>query len=333
MHLWPGSHLPLGATYDGAGTNFAVFSEVAERVELCLFDDDGAETRVDLPESHAFVWHGYAPAVGPGQRYGFRVHGPFDPGAGLRSHPSKLLLDPYVLAVEGEVQWDESLFTYRFKDPDGPLNDLDSAAAMPKGVVTSPFFDWGTDRPPGTPWHETLIYEVHVKGFTQRHPDVPAQLRGTYAGLAHPAAIEHLTSLGVTAVELLPVHQFIQDSHLVERGLRNYWGYNSIGYLAPHNAYSASGQRGGQVQEFKQMVKAMHAAGLEVILDVVYNHTAEGNEMGPMLSFKGIDNAAYYRLVEDDKRFYYDTTGTGNSLNPRHPHVLQLIMDLSLIHI
>jgi pullulanase/glycogen debranching enzyme len=279
MRLWPGSPFPLGATYDGSGTNFAVFSEVAERVELCLFDSDGSETRLDLPETTAQVWHGYLPTCGPGQRYGYRVHGPYEPSAGLRCHPAKLLLDPYATAVDGEVAWDEALFTYRFDEPDGPVNDLDSGPHMPKGVVTSPYFDWAHDRPPRTPWNETVVYEVHVKGFTERHPGIPEQLRGTYAGLAHPAAIEYLSALGVTAVELLPVHQFIQDSHLVERGLRNYWGYNSIGFLAPHNAYSSSGQSGGQVQEFKQMVKALHAAGIEVILDVVYNHTAEGNHL------------------------------------------------------
>ncbi|HZZ48229.1 MAG TPA: glycogen debranching protein GlgX, partial [Pseudonocardia sp.] len=291
------------------------------------FAADGTETRAALPEHTAQVWHGYAPTTGPGQRYGFRVHGPYEPSAGLRSHPSKLLLDPYATAVEGEVDWNEAMFTYRFDAPDGPLNDLDSAPYMPKGVVTSPYFDWANDRPPRTAWNETIVYEVHVKGFTQRHPGIPEELRGTYAGLAHPAALEYLSALGVTAVELLPVHQFIQDSHLVERGLRNYWGYNSIGFLAPHNDYSASGPTGGQVQEFKQMVKAMHAAGLEVILDVVYNHTAEGNHLGPTLSLKGLDNRAYYRLVDDDPRFYYDTTGTGNSLNMRQPYVLQLIMD------
>src|SRR3954462_6629210 len=327
MKLRPGRTYPLGAHYDGHGTNFALFSELATRVELCLFDDNGTESHVDLPEMTGFVWHGYARGLGPGQRYGFRVHGPYEPGAGLRCHPSKLLLHPSATAVEGEVDWDESLFTYRFDAPDGALNDLDSGPSMLKGVVTSPFFDWVHDRPPRTPWSETIVYEVHVKGFTQRHPGIPEELRGTYAGLAHPAAIEYLAALGVTAVELLPVHQFIQDSHLVERGLRNYWGYNSIGFLAPHNDYSASGQAGGQVQEFKQMVKAMHEAGIEVILDVVYNHTAEGNHLGPTLSFKGLDTRAYYRLVDADPRFYYDTTGTGNSLNMRQPHVLQLIMD------
>src|SRR3954447_25985786 len=242
MQLWPGTFFPLGASYDGTGTNFAVFSEVAERVELCLFDSDGAETRVDLPETTAQVFHGYAPTVGPGQRYGFRVHGPYDPASGVRCLPSKLLLDPYATAVDGEVSWDKALFSYRFDDPDGPVNDLDSGAHMPKGVVTSPYFDWAHDRPPRTPWSQTIVYEVHVKGLTQRHPDIPQELRGTYAGLAHAAAIDYLKALGVTAVELLPVHQFIQDSQLVERGLRNYWGYNSIGFLAPHNAYSASGQ-------------------------------------------------------------------------------------------
>jgi glycogen operon protein len=327
METWPGEPFPLGATYDGAGTNFSLFSGVAERVELCLFDDDGTETRIDLPEVTALCWHGYLPHVGPGRRYGFRVHGPNDPANGVRCNPSKLLLDPYARAVEGEVQWDESLFSYRFGDPDGPVNDLDSAAAMPKGVVTSPYFDWTHDHRPKRPWHETIVYEVHVKGFTARHPGIPEELRGTYAGLAHPVAVDYLVNLGVTAIELLPVHQFVHDSHLTELGLRNYWGYNSIGYLAPHNGYSSSGQRGEQVQEFKQLVKVMHEAGIEVILDVVYNHTAEGNHLGPVLSFKGIDNAAYYRLVDEDKSFYYDTTGTGNSLNMRHPHVLQLIMD------
>jgi isoamylase len=325
--LWPGSPFPLGASYDGTGTNFAVFSEIADQVDLCLFDGEGGEQVIPLPERTAQVWHGYAPAVGPGQRYGFRAHGPFDPDGGLRAHPSKLLLDPYATAVEGEVRWDQALFTYRHDDPGGPVNDEDSGSRLPKAVVTSPFFDWDNDRPPRTPWSETIVYEVHVKGFTQRHPEIPEGMRGTYAGLGHPAAIEYLTGLGVTAVELLPVHQFIHDSHLIERGLRNYWGYNSIGFLAPHNDYSASGQTGGQVQEFKQMVKALHEAGLEVILDVVYNHTAEGNHLGPTLSFKGLDNRAYYRVVEEEPAFYYDTTGTGNSLNMRTPHVLQLIMD------
>ena len=326
MQMWPGQPYPLGATYDGAGTNFSIFSEVAERVELCLFDEDGTETRHDLPEVTALCWHGYLPYVAPGQRYGFRVHGPYEPDQGHRCNPNKLLLDPYAHAIEGEVQWDESVFPYRFGDPDA-RNDDDDAAFMPKAVVHNPFFDWSNDRHPRTPLHESVIYEVHVKGFTATHPDIPEEMRGTYAGLAHPVAIDYLTKLGVTAVELLPVHQFVHDSALVERGLRNYWGYNSIGFLAPHNDYSSSGQQGQQVQEFKQMVKTLHEAGIEVILDVVYNHTAEGNHRGPVLSLKGIDNAGYYRLVPDDLVHYYDTTGTGNSLNMRHPHVLQLIMD------
>jgi isoamylase len=327
VKIYPGHAFPLGATYDGAGTNFSIFSEVAERVELCLFDGNGAETRVELPEVTAFCRHGYLPDVMPGQRYGFRVHGTWDPAQGHRCNPSKLLLDPYAKAIEGEVQWNEAVFPYAFSDPDG-RNDADSAPFMPKCVVTNPWFDWGNDRPPRTPMHETVIYEVHVKGFTKRHPEVPRDLRGTYAGLAQPAAIAHLKKLGVTAVELLPVHQFVHDMHLIERGLRNYWGYNSIGYLAPHNEYtSGSTSAGRQVQEFKRMVKTLHDEGIEVILDVVYNHTAEGNHMGPVLSLKGIDNAAYYRLVEGDRRYYMDYTGTGNSLNMRHPHVLQLIMD------
>ncbi|GAC1325322.1 MAG: glycogen debranching protein GlgX [Mycobacteriales bacterium] len=326
MRIWPGSPYPLGATYDGSGTNFALFSEVAERVELCVFDDAGVETKLDLPEVDAFVWHGYLPNVGPGQRYGFRVHGPFDPAQGHRCNPAKLLLDPYAKAVDGEIDWDESLFPYRFDDP-AALNDTDSGPHMMKSVVISPYFDWDNDRHPRTPYNETVIYEAHVKGLTIAHPDIPEEIRGSYAGLAHPVMIEYLRKLGVTAVELMPVHQFVQDHYLVEKGLRNYWGYNTIGFLAPHNDYSSSGQRGQQVQEFKAMVKAMHESGIEVILDVVYNHTAEGNDKGPVLSFRGIDNAAYYRLVDGDNAHYYDTTGTGNTLLMRHPHVLQLIMD------
>ena len=327
MRIWPGRPYPLGATWDGVGTNFSVFSEVAQRVELCLFDADGTEQRVFLPEMTAFIFHGYLPNVGPGQRYGFRVHGPWEPDNGHRCNPSKLLLDPYGKAVEGEVKWDQAVFPYRFDDPEGSKNDDDSAPFMPKSVVTNPFFDWSYDKRPRTPWHQTIIYEVHVKGFTMRHPGIPENLRGTYAGIAHPAAIRHLKQLGVTAIELLPVHQFVHANHLLEKGLRNYWGYDSISFLAPHNAYAASGQLGQQVTEFKQMVKAMHDAGIEVILDVVYNHTAEGNHLGPMLSMKGIDNCAYYRTVNDKQRYYMDYTGTGNSLNMRHPHVLQLIMD------
>ena len=325
--IWPGNNYPLGSSYDGAGTNFSIFSEIAEGVDLCLFDERGNETKIALPEVTSFCWHGYLPNIGPGQRYGFRVHGPWNPQEGQRCHASKLLLDPYSRAVQGEVKWDQAIFTYSFDNPDGPLNEADSAPFMPKSVVINPYFDWSDDRHPRTRWHETIIYEVHVKGFSKNLPEIPEELRGTYAALAHPKAIEYFTKLGVTAVELMPVHQFIQDAHVLQRGLRNYWGYNSIAYLAPHNAYSAGGQNGQQVQEFKQMVKALHEAGIEVILDVVYNHTAEGNHLGPTLSFKGIDNAAYYRLVGDDRRFYMDYTGTGNTLNMRHPHVLQLIMD------
>ncbi len=330
MQVWPGNPYPLGATYDGSGTNFALFSEVAESVELCLFglDDDppADETRVQLREVDAFVWHAYLPNIGPGQRYGFRVAGPYEPAKGLRCNPAKLLLDPYSKAVDGEVQWDEAVFPYRFDSP-GERNDADSAAFMPRSVVVSPFFDWTGDRQPKRPYNESVIYEAHVKGLTQLHPDIPEEIRGSYAAIAHPVMLEHFHKLGVTAVELMPVHQFIQDEHLIKKGLRNYWGYNTIGFLAPHNAYSSSGQRGQQVQEFKTMVKALHAEGIEVILDVVYNHTAEGNHMGPMLAMRGIDNAAYYRLVEDDPQYYMDYTGTGNSLNVRHPHALQLIMD------
>ena len=326
IETWPGRFYPLGAAYDGAGTNFSLFSEVAEGVELCLFDADGGEQRVELEEVEAFCWHAYLPAVTPGQRYGYRVSGPWAPDKGQRCNPAKLLLDPYAKAVEGQVDWDQACFPYTFGD-ENSRNDDDSAAHVPKAVVHNPFFDWGSDRPPDVPLNESVIYELHVKGFTARHPGIAEAQRGTYAGLAHPAAIEYLTGLGITAVELLPVHQFVHDAHLVERGLRNYWGYNSIGFLAPHNEYASGGQRGEQVAEFKAMVRALHEAGIEVILDVVYNHTAEGNHLGPVLSMKGIDNAAYYRLVADDRRFYYDTTGTGNSLNVRHPHTLQLIMD------
>jgi isoamylase len=322
---WPGRSYPLGARYDGAGTNFSLFSEVAEAVELCLFED-GEETRVTLEEVDAFCWHAYLPGILPGQRYGYRVHGPWAPGEGHRCNPNKLLIDPYAKAIEGAVDWSEACFTYRFSDPEA-RNDDDSAAHIPKAVVHNPYFDWGNDRPPDVPLHETIIYETHLKGFTKTLPDVPEGLRGTYAGMAHPAAIDYLQTLGITTVELLPVHQFVQDSVLRDRNLRNYWGYNSIGFFAPHNEYSSSGDDGQQVQEFKNLVRSLHEANIEVILDVVYNHTAEGNHLGPTLSFKGIDNRAYYRLVPDDPAFYFDTTGTGNSLNVRHPHTLQLIMD------
>ncbi len=326
MRVWPGSAYPLGATYDGTGTNFALFSEVADRVELCLFDEDGTETRIPLPERDAFVWHGYLPNVGPGQRYGYRVSGPYEPENGHRCNPSKLLLDPYAKAVDGDIDWAQACFSYTWGDEES-FNDEDSGPHMSKSVVISPFFDWDNDRLPRTPYNETVIYEAHVKGLTKTHPDIPEEVRGTYAALAHPVMIEHYKKIGVTAVELMPVHQFVHDSHLADRDMRNYWGYNTIGFFAPHNDYSSSGQRGQQVQEFKAMVKALHAEGLEVILDVVYNHTAEGNQLGPTLSFRGIDNANYYRLVDEDNKHYYDTTGTGNTLLMKSPHVLQLIMD------
>jgi glycogen operon protein len=326
QQVWPGSSYPLGATFDGNGTNFALFSEGAERVELCLFGERGKETRVDLVDVDAYVWHAYLPNVQPGQRYGFRVHGPYDPANGQRFNPNKLLLDPYAKAVEGQVQWGQSVFSYDFGDPDS-RNDEDSAAAMMKGVVVSPFFDWTGDHQPKTPYAESFIYEAHVKGLTQLHPLVPEELRGTYSGIAHPAVIDHLQKLGVTAIELMPVHQFVNDSVLQDKGLSNYWGYNTIAFFAPQNTYASTGQHGQQVQEFKAMVKALHAAGIEVILDVVYNHTAEGNHLGPTLSMRGIDNEAYYRLEQDDKRYYTDYTGTGNSLNVGNPHALQLIMD------
>ena len=322
---WPGTPYPLGSTYDGTGTNFALYSEVAHSVELCLYDDNGTETVLPLRERDAFVWHGYLPGVGPGQRYGYRVHGPYEPENGHRCNPAKLLLDPYAKAIDGDIDWDEACFSYTWAD--GEFNAADSAPHMPRSVVISPFFDWDNDRHPRTPYNETVIYEAHVKGLTMTHPGIPEDIRGTYAAVAHPVMIEHYKRIGVTAIELMPVHQFVHDSHLVERGLKNYWGYNTIGFLAPHNDYSSSGQRGQQVQEFKAMVKALHAHGLEVILDVVYNHTAEGNQLGPTLSLRGIDNAAYYRLVDEDRSHYYDTTGTGNTLLMKHPHVLQLIMD------
>ena len=371
MQTWPGRPYPLGATFDGTGTNFALFSEVAEKVELCLIGDDldeegrPRETRVLLEDVDAHVWHVSLP--GPGARYGYRVHGPYDPAAGHRCNPAKLLVDPYAKAIDGEVDGDESLFSYRFGEtpavqaatggalgavaggsegssPDGtddephessgeppappsPSNTEDSLGHTMLSVVVNPFFDWGHDRPPQHDYHDSVIYEAHVRGMTMLHPDVPDELRGTYAGMAHPAVVEHLRALGVTAVELMPVHQFVNDPSLVAKGLSNYWGYNTIGFFAPHNGYTAYGTRGQQVMEFKAMVKALHEADIEVILDVVYNHTAEGNHLGPTLSFRGIDNAAYYRLVDGDEAHYFDTTGTGNSLLMRSPHVLQLIMD------
>ncbi|PRX95780.1 glycogen debranching protein GlgX [Allonocardiopsis opalescens] len=327
MRPWPGSFYPLGASYDGTGTNFALYSEMADRVELCLFDDAGRQTdSCVLAEVDGGVHHGYLPGVAPGQRYGYRVHGPYNPARGQRCDPSKLLIDPYAKAIDGGVDWDPSVYSYRFGAED-QRNQDDSAAHVPKSVVINPFFDWANDRSPNTPYNETVIYEAHVRGLTLRHPDVPAELRGTYAGLAHPAVVEHLKRLGVTAVELMPVHHFLTDHTLAKKGLRNYWGYNTIGFFAPHDRYAAMGAPGNQVPEFKAMVKELHAAGIEVILDVVYNHTAEGNHLGPTLSLRGIDNQQYYRLVDDDPRYYMDYTGTGNSLNARSPHTLQLIMD------
>jgi glycogen operon protein len=332
MDSWPGRPFPLGANWDGEGTNFSLFSENAERVELCLFDDGGRETCLEVEERTAFNWHCYLPGVGPGQCYAYRVHGPYAPAEGRRFNPYKLVLDPYAKAITGEVDWHAAnVLPYvpgePFEDADLEADDEDDAEAMPKAVVVDPAFDWEGDRRLETPWPDTVIYEVHVKGFTMRHPDVREDLRGTYAGLASEPAVAHLQSLGITAVELLPIHQIVPEAFIVERGLTNYWGYSSIGYLAPHGPYAATGDRGEQVLEFKGMVKALHRAGIEVILDVVYNHTAEGNHLGPMLAFRGIDNVSYYRLVPDDRRFYMDFTGTGNSLNPVHPSVLRLIMD------
>ncbi len=320
---------PLGASYDGAGVNFALFSQVAQKVELCLFDEEDRETRVEMTEQNSYVWHNYLPGIQPGQRYGYRVYGPYDPAKGLRCNPNKLLLDPYAKAIEGNIDGDESLYSYWFKSPEDvtSMNTLDSAPHTMKSAVVNPYFDWGNDQHPNISYHDSVIYEAHVRGMTNLNLDVPPDIRGTYAGLAYPSVIEYLRKLGVTAIELMPIHQFVNDSFLQEKGLSNYWGYNTIGFFAPHNAYSSSGQRGEQVNEFKSMVKAYHRAGMEVILDVVYNHTAEGNNLGPTLSFKGIDNGAYYRLVDNDRCHYFDTTGTGNSLLMRSPHALQLITD------
>ncbi|MBV8479385.1 MAG: glycogen debranching protein GlgX, partial [Actinobacteria bacterium] len=331
VQVWPGNPFPLGATWDGEGTNFSLFSENAEKVELCLFDGNDRETSIELTERTAFNWHCYLPGVGPGQRYAYRVHGPYDPEQGKRFNPYKLLIDPYAKAVEGPVRFERAnvLPYVPSGDPDADLelDDEDDSEAIPKCVVIDPAFDWEDDAPPATPWHDTVIYEVHTKGLTKLHPHVREDLRGTYAGVASDAAIAHFRELGVTAVELLPVHHIADEQFLHDKGLTNYWGYSSIGYLAPHALYAATGMHGEQVAEFKGMVKALHRAGIEVILDVVYNHTAEGNQLGPMLSFKGVDNQSYYRLVPDDQRFYMDFTGTGNSLNPVHPSVLRLIMD------
>jgi isoamylase len=330
--VWPGNPFPLGATWDGEGTNFSIFSENAERVELCLFDDDNNETRIELCEMTLQNWHSYLPGVGPRQRYGYRVHGPYEPEVGHRFNPSKLLIDPYAKAIEGKVRWKRAnVLPYTPSDgsdhDDLESDDEDDVEAVPKSVVTDPGFDWEGDRMPRTPFRDTIIYETHVKGFTMQHPEVREDLRGTYAGLASEPALKYLQDLGVTAVELLPVHHIADESFLHDRGLTNYWGYSSIGFLAPHSEYAATGKRGEQVREFKGMVKALHGAGIEVILDVVYNHTAEGNHLGPTLSFKGVDNQSYYRLMPDDPHFYMDFTGTGNSLNVTHPSVLRLIMD------
>ncbi len=326
MKVWPGEPYPLGATYDGFGTNFSLFSEVAERVDLCLFGRDKEETRIQVTEITGNCWHCYLPTVEPGQRYGFRVHGPWNPEHGQRCNPAKLLLDPYAKAIDGSVDWHQAVFPYHFEHGYEVINQEDSAPYVPRSVVHQPHFDWSGDRKLNTPWHKTIIYETHVRGLTIAHPDVPAELRGTYAGLSHPSIIAYLKQLGITAIELMPVHYFIHDKHLIDQGLRNYWGYNSIGYFAPQAEYAADNRPGAIVSEFKQMVKKLHQADIEVILDVVYNHTAEGNHLGPMLSLKGIDNTYYYRVTED-QRYYMDYTGTGNSLNMRHPHVMQMIMD------
>jgi isoamylase len=323
--LQPSAPPPPGARHDGKGATFSVFSSAAEAVELCLFDGTGTETRWRLEPAESFMWQGYIPGVGPGQRYGYRVHGPWDPAAGLRCNPAKLLLDPYARAIGGRVQWNPAVFGHVPGDPDR-LDPTDSAPYVPRSLLIADDFDWGDDRPPGRPLADSIIYEVHVKGFTKLHPDVPPRLRGTFAGLAHPAAIAHLRRLGVTAVELLPVHQFVHDYPLTQRGLSNYWGYQSIGYFAPHNQYAASAGAHGQVDEFRQMVRALHAAGLEVILDVVFNHTAEGSEWGPTLCFRGLDNGAYYRLAENRAR-YVDDTGCGNTIDLHQPQPLRLVMD------
>ncbi|QJC21716.1 glycogen debranching protein GlgX [Arcanobacterium buesumense] len=326
MEIWPGKPYPLGATYDGSGTNFALFSSVAQSVELCLIDDNLNEQRIPLEEVDGFVWHAYIPSIRPGQRYGYRVHGPYDPENGHRCDPSKILLDPYAKAIDGQVENHPANFSYDFNDPT-QRNEEDSLGHTMLSVVINPYFDWGHDRPPNHEYHESIIYEAHLKGMTMTHPDIPEEFRGTYMGMAHPAMVSYLQDLGITAVELMPIHQFVNDTSLIDKGLSNYWGYNTIGFFAPQNTYAAAGTRGEQVDEFKSLVKAYHEANIEVILDVVYNHTAEGNHMGPTLSFRGIDNVSYYRLVPDDKASYFDTTGTGNSLNMRSPHSLQMIMD------
>lgn len=330
IKLWPGNPYPLGAHWDGNGTNFAIFSENATRIELCLFDNQGKETRVPLTEVSNYIWHGYIPGINPGQQYGFRVDGIHEPLEGYRFNPAKLLIDPYAKAIASDVEHGEAIFGYPWDNEEQDLarSDLDDAPWVPKAVVINESFDWEGDQLLRHPWHETIIYEVHVKGFTKKHPGIPEKLRGTYAGLGHEAAISHLKALGITAVELLPIHHFFaQQGHLLDRGLSNYWGYDSLNYFAPYSGYSSSGTQGQQVNEFKQMVKSLHQAGIEVILDVVYNHTGEGNQLGPTLSLRGIDNQAYYRLDEEYPRYYMDFTGCGNSLNVSHPQVLKLIMD------
>ena len=324
---WPGRNFPLGATWDGEGTNFSLFSASAEWVELVLFDEHGGTQSLELAEKTDLTWHGYVYGVGPDQLYGFRVHGPYDPAHGLRHNPNKLLVDPYARAISGAVKWGPEVFGYEIGKDDKAPSGLDSAPNMPRSVVVDPHFPWGDDYRPNIPWADTVIYETHVKGFTKLHPDIPEELRGTFAGLAHPAALDHLKKLGVTAIEMMPVHHFVHPEFLVKRGLVNYWGYDSLGYFAPEARYSSAGGHGGQVREFKALVRTLHAAGFEVILDVVYNHTCEGNHLGPTLSLRGIDNPSYYRLIEDDPRFYFDVTGTGNTLNVRQPQTLQLIMD------
>ena len=331
MKVWPGNPYPLGATWDGSGVNFTLFSENATGVELCLFDGENRNQeikRIRMTEQTDQVWHVYLPEVRPGQLYGYRVHGPYNPAEGHRFNASKLLLDPYAKSIAGPIRWSDALFGYTIGHPDADLSldERDSAEGLPKCVVVDPAFSWGHDAPLRIPWHKTLIYEMHVKGFTARHPKVPEELRGTYAGLTHPAVVDYLKSLGITAVELMPVHQFVADKTLLDRGLTNYWGYNSIGFFAPESRYASTGVLGEQVTEFKTMVRTFHREGIEVIIDVVYNHTGEGNQLGPTLCFRGIDNASYYRLA-DDRRYYMDYTGCGNTLNMTHPHTLQLIMD------
>ena len=327
----PGKPYPLGATWDGTGVNFAVYSENAGKIELCLYDNRSRREseRIEMPEVTAFVRHCYLPGVQPGQLYGFRVYGPWEPQNGQRFNPAKLLIDPYAQAICGRIDWKQPIFPYQFGGGDADLkpDDRDSGPGMPKSVIVNPYFDWEQDRAPRTPLSDSVIYELHVKGFSQLNQEIPEPLRGTYAGLASSPAVKYLKMLGITAVELMPVHQFIDDSHLAEKGLSNYWGYNTLNYFSPDSRYSSAGDTGGQVGEVKAMVKALHREGIEVILDVVYNHTAEGNHLGPMLSFKGIDNTTYYKLVPDNVRYYMDYTGTGNSLNVRHPQVLKLIMD------